>query len=94
VEAAIKGDVDGGDPVLVLIDSTALVGDLNDIEEFLAHIGGDYNSCRNSLSLLGAEDGVGPLLSTGGGGEVGVVLQPDFFELGRITPLSLDPGPG
>jgi hypothetical protein len=64
--AAVKSGADSGDPVLVLVDSAAGVGDLDDIEELLADVGGDYNSCRSSLGLFSAEDGVGPLVGTGG----------------------------
>ena len=39
--AAVEGGVDGGDSVLVLIDSAAGVGDLDDVEELLADVGGN-----------------------------------------------------
>ena len=36
--ASVKGGVDGGDSVLVLVDSAAGVGDFDDIEELLADV--------------------------------------------------------
>ena len=71
---SVKSGVDGGDTVFILVDSAAGVGDLDDIEELLADVGGDNNRRWSSLGLLGAEDGVGPLLGTGGRPQVGVVL--------------------
>jgi len=39
--AAVVVGLDGLDPVLILGDAAALVGDLDDIEELLADVGGD-----------------------------------------------------
>jgi hypothetical protein len=36
--------VDGEDPIFLLVNPTALIGNLHDIEELLADVGGDYNS--------------------------------------------------
>lgn len=53
------------DSVILLRDTATLVGDLDDIEELLPDVGGDYNSRWSSLSLLSTEDGVGPLPGAG-----------------------------
>jgi len=104
--AAVVVGLDGLDPVLLLRDAAALVGDLHDIEELLADVGGNYNSCLSSLSLLSPEDGVGPLLSPGGGLEVGVIVLLElvygkleqipvkgFFQDAVVTAVPAD-GPG
>jgi len=64
--------------VVLLVNATAVVGELDDIEELLADVGrGGDGGGGGFLGRL-AEDGVGPLLCPGGGLEVGVV---DLFEL-------------
>ncbi|MEA1871989.1 MAG: hypothetical protein U9M91_01105 [Chloroflexota bacterium] len=72
--AAVVVGLDGSDSVLLLVNPAALVGDLNDIEELLADVGGDGDGGGVALLGMGPEDGIGPLLGTGGGLEVGVIV--------------------
>jgi hypothetical protein len=50
--AAVVVGLDGEDPILLLGDAAAAVGNGNDIMELLADVGRDYNSCLSSLSSL------------------------------------------
>jgi len=72
--AAVVVGLDSLDSIVFLRDAAAGVGNLDDIEQLLADVGGDYNSCWSCLSLLSAEDGVGPLLGPGSGFKVGVIV--------------------
>ena len=60
--AAVVVSLDGLYSILLLGDSTAVVGTLDDIEKLLADVGGNDKSFLSSFGLLSAEHGVGPLL--------------------------------
>lgn len=77
------------DPILLLRDPAALVGNLDDIEKLLADIGADGDDGWLGLLGPGPEDGAGPLLGPGGGLEVRIIvlLQDIDGELQQIPVL-------
>jgi len=72
--AAVVVGLDGPDSIVLLRDTAALVGDSDDIEELLTTVGGDDDLASLGLLGCGAKDSIGPLLGSGGGLEVGVIV--------------------
>jgi hypothetical protein len=98
--AAVVEGLDGLNPVFLLRDPAALVGNIHDIEELLADVGGNDEIAALRLQWHLAEDGVGPLLSPGGGlaiprhmrdidkRKLVVIINQSYFD--KLTDLPID----
>jgi len=86
--AAVVVGLDGEDSILLLTNPAAGIGDLDDIEELLADVGGDDDMVAHGFQGLVPEEGIGPLLSLVGFFEVGVVLHTEvIYAQGEKVPI-------